>query len=96
MALFLGVGLISIGITAITAYYPPRSLIKWFSSIHPKVTFNVNTKQRKIALSIDDSPTDNTLKIAQLLKEYDCKATWFIIGDYTTKKQDRNIYINYN
>lgn len=52
-----------------------------FSSINQPV-YNSNLKQaKKIALTFDDGPHPvNTPKILEILKKYDVKATFFIIG----------------
>ena len=41
---------------------------------------NPNEKGKKIALTFDDGPSEITLQILALLKEYNAKATFFCIG----------------
>jgi peptidoglycan/xylan/chitin deacetylase (PgdA/CDA1 family) len=41
---------------------------------------NPSLTEKKIALTFDDGPSETTLKILDLLKKYDAKATFFCIG----------------
>ncbi|SCY59251.1 polysaccharide deacetylase family protein [Flavobacterium caeni] len=41
---------------------------------------NPSEKERKIALTFDDGPNENTLQILQILKKHHAKATFFCIG----------------
>lgn len=41
---------------------------------------NPSETEKKIALTFDDGPTEHTLKILDILKRYDVKATFFCIG----------------
>ena len=55
------------------------SLIKY--NYHVKAYCNNPTeKDRKIALTFDDGPTEHTLKILDILEKYNVKATFFCIG----------------
>ena len=52
-----------------------------------KLTASQNSPQSKYPkptkvcyLTFDDGPSDNTLKVLKILKEYDAKATFFVIG----------------
>lgn len=44
-----------------------------------------NTSEKKIALTFDDGPHDNTEKILEVLKKYNVKATFFCIGKHVEK-----------
>lgn len=50
------------------------------------------TRQKVCYLTFDDGPSDNTLKILDILKRYNAKATFFVIGrgnlDYTRRIVD--------
>jgi len=48
----------------------------FFKALHK----NPNVVQQRIALTFDDGPHPNTLKVLELLKKYDAKATFFCIG----------------
>ena len=41
---------------------------------------NPNEKERRIALTFDDGPNENTLEILKVLEKYQAKATFFCIG----------------
>ena len=45
------------------------------------LTHKVETNQRVVALTFDDGPTENVDDIIALLKKYDIKATFFLIGN---------------
>lgn len=36
--------------------------------------------KRYVYLTIDDGPSDNTERILEILRQYDIKATWFVVG----------------
>ena len=42
------------------------------------IYFHGERESKKIALTFDDGPSDETLEILDLLKEYDAKATFFV------------------
>jgi peptidoglycan/xylan/chitin deacetylase (PgdA/CDA1 family) len=48
--------------------------------VTPSVLYYVNSQARKIALTIDDSPTPHTGELLDTLKEYKASATFFIIA----------------
>ena len=45
------------------------------------LTDKVETNQKVVALTFDDGPTENVDDIITLLKKYDIKATFFLIGN---------------
>ncbi len=47
-------------------------------------------KGRKVYLTFDDGPSDNTVKILKVLKKYDVKATFFVIG--RTDEKSKKLY----
>lgn len=49
---------------------------------------NPSVKEKKIALSFDDGPTEFTPKVLELLKEYNVPATFFCIGKNIEKHPD--------
>jgi len=59
------------------------------SKIFPRILFSVKTNKKLIALSIDDSPHRKvTPEILQVLKKFNIKATFFIIGDNAHNNMD--------
>jgi peptidoglycan/xylan/chitin deacetylase (PgdA/CDA1 family) len=67
-----------------TIYKPPNFIIRWFQWKYPTVLFHVPlpASQRVIALTLDDAPSDETDKILDVLKTYNAKATFFVIGSH--------------
>ncbi|KAF7894461.1 uncharacterized protein EAF01_009912 [Botrytis porri] len=65
-----------------TIYKPPQFVIKYLQWKYPDVLFQIplSKAHRVIALTIDDAPSGETSRILDLLKIYDAKATFFIIG----------------
>jgi len=51
----------------------------------PSVFWFQETTNRVVALTIDDAPTPNTNEILDILDQYDCKATFFVISSYAKK-----------
>ena len=49
------------------------------------LTYQVSTKQKVVALTFDDGPTKNVEEILPLLKAYNAKATFFLIGNEIKK-----------
>jgi peptidoglycan-N-acetylglucosamine deacetylase len=58
------------------------------SNFHTKAICRVNTNEKVIALSFDDGPSDITLKMLQVLREKNVKATFFCIGNQIKGKED--------
>ncbi|KAA1244646.1 polysaccharide deacetylase family protein [Aquimarina sp. RZ0] len=44
------------------------------------LSYNPDTKRRQIAITFDDGPSQNTLKILDVLNKYNVKGTFFCIG----------------
>jgi len=61
-------------------YKPPNFLIRYFQHRWPDVLWRVSTSSRLIALTIDDSPSEYTEEIMQILKANGATATFFVIG----------------
>lgn len=61
-------------------YKPPNLLIRYFQSRWPDVLWHVPMKEKVIALTIDDAPSQFTQEMVDVLRENDAKATFFVIG----------------
>ena len=58
-----------------------KRFVMWIcQSITQRTLFYVPTNSNLVALTIDDSPTDSTIDILNILDRYNVKATFFIIG----------------
>lgn len=52
--------------------------------------YSVQTEEKKIAVTFDSAWDDADLtEVLQALGDYDCKATFFVVGDFLEKYQDR-------
>ncbi|KAH6682214.1 nodulation protein nodB [Plectosphaerella plurivora] len=61
-------------------YKPPRFLINSFARRWPDVLWQVETRRKVIALTIDDAPSQHTSEIVKILAENNAHATFFVIG----------------
>ncbi|KAI4594580.1 hypothetical protein KJ359_007668 [Pestalotiopsis sp. 9143b] len=69
-------------------YKPPRALIRYFSRRWPDVLWEVDTKTKVVALTIDDAPSEHTEQILGVLKAYDATATFFTIGGQVSGREE--------
>jgi len=67
---------------AYTIYKPPPFVINYLQGKYPDVLFQVDlpSPKRVVALTLDDAPSPQTGRILDLLKTYEAKATFFVIG----------------
>ncbi|KAG6041296.1 hypothetical protein E4U41_005124 [Claviceps citrina] len=61
-------------------YKPPKALIGYLRQKYPDVLFEVTTSEPVVALSLDDAPSSHTGDIMAVLREFDARATFFVIG----------------
>lgn len=61
-------------------YKPIQPLIQYFQRRWPDVLFEVPTKEKVVALTIDDAPSEYTQEILEILKANKATATFFVIG----------------
>ncbi|OAQ97375.1 hypothetical protein LLEC1_01599 [Akanthomyces lecanii] len=61
-------------------YKPPRFLLGYLRARYPDVLFEETTTARIMALSLDDAPSAHTDEILGVLREFDARATFFVIG----------------
>lgn len=69
-------------------YKPPSLLIRYFQHKWPEVLFQVYTREKIIALTIDDGPSEHTQEILSILRENNATATFFIIGGQVSGRQE--------
>jgi peptidoglycan/xylan/chitin deacetylase (PgdA/CDA1 family) len=69
-------------VLAYIIYKPPKIIFTFLQWKNPDVLFQLDVpkSQRVVALTIDDAPSSETAKMLDLLKTYEAKATFFIIG----------------
>ncbi|KAJ7523352.1 hypothetical protein O6H91_18G048000 [Diphasiastrum complanatum] len=76
-AVFLGLFTVGISLTV-----QPTWLRRWLQKRTPNVLYFKQTEELLVSLTIDDGPhKDITPEILDILKQNDCRATWFIIGN---------------
>ena len=61
-------------------YRPPDVLIQYLQNRWPDVLFHVSTKQKLVALTIDDAPSEHTRSLLDIIQANGAAATFFIIG----------------
>ena len=60
----------------------PLWLLPALERLTPKIVYRVRTRLPLVALSFDDGPHPSfTPQVLDILQRYDCKATFFLIGD---------------
>ncbi len=68
-------------VTGIYATSPVEQSLRDAASVQQTVEMeDVEAYQKQIYLTFDDGPSSNTDKILDVLKEYDVKATFFVVG----------------
>ncbi|KAF1922044.1 chitooligosaccharide deacetylase [Ampelomyces quisqualis] len=71
-------------LTFVTPFYviykPPILLIRYLDHRWPDALWHVPVKDKIVALTIDDAPSQYTADIVDVLKENEAKATFFVIG----------------
>ena len=62
---------------------------KWLRWIYPKALWRINPEERAVYLTFDDGPIpESTPFILDTLKEYDAKATFFMVGENVKRHPD--------
>nr|POE56361.1 putative 30.6 kda protein in fuma 3'region [Quercus suber] len=71
-------------------YKPPGFVIKYLQRRSPEVLFHVAPPENRqlLALTIDDTPSEFTGNILELLKANDARATFFVIGGQVSGRED--------
>ncbi|KAK5048650.1 hypothetical protein LTR84_005741 [Exophiala bonariae] len=64
------------------SYLPPIWLVQTISTSNPSIQFHIPTRKPILALTIDDSPSQSTSAILEVLRANDVHATFFVIGSY--------------
>jgi len=65
----------------VSVYIQPRPIVHLIATINPQVVFYVPTREKVVALTIDDAPTKfDTSLILDVLQENSVQATFFCIG----------------
>jgi len=69
------------------AFRTPRWIVRALARRNPDTLFFVSTHEKKIALTIDDSPHSTvTPEILRVLEDYEAQATFFIIGSHAKEQ----------
>ena len=76
--------------TAATVYLQPQMVVDLLSWLNPSVLFSFDRARtgNRCALTIDDSPSSSTPQILRLLKQYDAKATFFVIASHVRGREE--------
>ena len=62
---------------------------KWLRWIYPKALWRINPEERAVYVTFDDGPIpESTPFILDTLKEYDAKATFFMVGENVKRHPD--------
>lgn len=66
-----------------------RWIMKIPAFIFPHALFYFSTKQKAIALTVDDAPTDQTEQFLELFKRFGVHATFFVIGNRVRGREEK-------
>ena len=92
MILIIGFLIILLFFGIIFPLYQPFILVKLIQKLIPDIVFYVPTKQNYFSLTFDDGPNPPyTDEILAILKKYNAKATFFLIGSNVEKHPE---YVN--
>jgi len=58
------------------------------AEMHITVTENPSITPKKVTLTFDDGPAQNTLKLLDVLADYNAKATFFVVGENVKKRPE--------
>lgn len=83
--MFTGIGILVIFLLLIGTY---KLMNARTYQLFGRLTSQVHTNQKVVALTFDDGPTKNVDKILPLLEHYNAKATFFLIGNEIKKYPD--------
>lgn len=73
-------------------YKPPSFIIRYLQSRwSDQVLFHLPTKEKVVALTIDDAPSRYTEDIVKTLREHGAQATFFVIGGQVYGDYERNL-----
>jgi chitin deacetylase len=82
---FIGIGVLLVFLLLLGTYKLMNSRTY---QLFGRLTYQVKTNQKVVALTFDDGPTKNVDKILPLLNQYNAKATFFLIGNEIEKYPD--------
>lgn len=85
LLIFIGIGVLLVLVLLLGTYKLMNS--RTFQ-LFGRLTDQVETNQKVVALTFDDGPTKNVDKILPLLNQYNAKATFFLIGNEIEKNSD--------
>lgn len=71
----------------LTIWRPSAILIRFLQRRWTNIFWEVNTKQRIVALTVDDGPSEYTEEIREILDAHGATATFFVIGSHIPGKE---------
>jgi endopolyphosphatase len=84
--------LLTLILPAYIIYKPPKFLIRYFAHRWPDVLFEVfalpPSAGKLVALTIDDAPSSHTRDILKVLQDNDAHATFFVVGNQVSGRED--------
>lgn len=93
--MWLTIGCCFSAILFLCYYFLPSPFLTCLEYFYPQVIFRHTTHEKVVALTIDDGPKgESTSAILDLLKKYNAKATWFIIGSHCIRFDPYNHLLN--
>ncbi|OJJ48749.1 hypothetical protein ASPZODRAFT_61894 [Penicilliopsis zonata CBS 506.65] len=78
----------SLILTLYVVYKPPAFLVRYFQRRWPDVLWEVPTRKKVVALTIDDAPSEYTSDILAILRAHQVTATFFVIGSQIVGREE--------
>jgi len=69
-----------VALAALAIWTGPRWLVAEIAKRAPGCVYAIHTRERAVALTIDDGPAAGTAEILRILRENDARATFFLIS----------------
>lgn len=86
IGLFFGCGMLLVLLGAVFPWRVGRDVNSTIPIWRANIIKEVDTKEKMIALTFDDGPSPSfTGRILDILKQYNAKATFFLIGEQAEK-----------
>jgi len=74
-------------VAAIVVWTGPRWLVASIARDAPGCLYTVPTRERAVALTIDDGPSTNTAEILRVLREHGAHATFFLVSSNVPRRE---------
>jgi peptidoglycan-N-acetylglucosamine deacetylase len=86
--LFVGAVSASAAFASMIVFFQPRAVLRALNQLAPDVVWFKDTNDRRVALTIDDAPSDETRAILEVLEQHGAHATFLVIASRVAGRED--------